>query len=299
MQGKKNAPVNYLCASLAVIAIVSFGIFATRGTRFVKSSILFLSEAATSLPEITEVSLTGLSILLSTGGGIYAYWKGESWKRRQYVEGKVKDCENALETINVRKMLNAELQCIELFPFASQPIHRFVIVEDCLWTEALLECKCNHVLKEEYLSIKKDKELYKQPPAIKARIRDNFNMFSQHLQHFEKMIQAGALDENILGSYVSPWFEYIKTVDELSLVRCPVTDGEYSPKETLLDYLGLSENISEKDLSVVQKDIRTLFTRYRGLECFLESEDSDKAIKKAEEISERRPCPELETTSIS
>ncbi len=100
-----------------------------------------------SNPDVTD----GMEVLLqSIIGGVVTYSINESWKRRQYLEKKVKDFENRTETINVRKILSAELQCVELFPFLEKPTHRFVVVEDYLWAEALLECKCNKTLKEQY-----------------------------------------------------------------------------------------------------------------------------------------------------
>jgi hypothetical protein len=61
--------------------------------------------------------LTPISIIVSAFLGAATYAFNESWKRRQYLEEKIKSFEDKKEAINVRKMLNTELQCIELFPF--------------------------------------------------------------------------------------------------------------------------------------------------------------------------------------
>ena len=96
-------------------------------------------------------------------------------------------------------MLSSELQCVELFPFLEKPTYRFVVVEDCLWAEALHECKWNENLREEYRKINKDDEhFYQQEAAVKACVRDNFNRFLYHLQQFEKMIDSKTIDSKTL-----------------------------------------------------------------------------------------------------
>lgn len=276
-----------LYASLIVTGSLSLGILAGGDTAFARSNTPV--NLVSSLPPITETNLTALSIFLSTFGGMIVYSVNESWKRRQYIESKVKDFEASLETVNIRKILSSELQCIELFPFVDDAIERFVIVEDCLWTEALLECKCNHQLKEQYHRIDRKRPLYEQEPAVKSCIRDNFNRFLHHLQHFEKMIQSKALDEKKLRSYLYPWFESITQVGKDIYVECPSTKKKYTPQQALLDYMGLSESIPEDKLSIVQRDVRSLVTRYRSLSSFLEHKSSQ--VQSANSV---KPCPKPE-----
>lgn len=268
MGSQHRFSVSRVHASLVLAASLSIGVLLGNSL----SSSKGLNTSLVNLfSKMTEPGLTAVSIVLSTVGGLSAYWVNESWKRRQYIEEKIKDFEVSLEAINVRKMLSAELQCIELFPFVDSAMERFVIVEDCLWTEALLECKCNHTLKEQYHRIDREQPLYKQDPAVKSCIRDNFNRFLHHLQHFEKMIQAEALDQKKLRSYLYPWFESIKEVENTKYVICPATKAKYFTQIALLEYMGLLESIPEQDLSIVQKDVRSLVTRYRSLDSFLKA----------------------------
>lgn len=150
--------------------------------------------------------------------GIATYIANEIWKRRQYIEEKIKDFENQPETINVRKMLNAELQCVELFPFLDNPKERFVFVEDDLWTTALLESKCNEVLRQEHEKAIHAANPFIENPVCKAVIRDNFNMFLNHLQQFEKMILSRAVNESELKKYLDAWIELIDRVGEKHVV---------------------------------------------------------------------------------
>ncbi len=166
--------------------------------------------------------------------GVVTYIGNEKSKRLQYVEGKIKDFENEPETINVRKMLTAELQCVELFPFVEESAYRYVVVQDALWAEALLECKCNKHLKEEHDSINRKQPLYDQPPAVKAVIRDNFNRFLNHLQQFEKMIESEVVSKEMLSNYLEPWFDLIKNANPKDSVECPITKKKYTHKDALL-----------------------------------------------------------------
>lgn len=223
----------------------------------------------TALESIISTYTTPISIILSAIGGVVTYSINESWKRRQYLEEKIKDFEEKIETVNVRKMLGTELQCVELFPFLEKPTHRFIVVEDCLWAEALLECKCNKTLKEQYNLIDKDHEhFYQQKPAVKAVIRDNFNRYLNHLQQFEKMVESRTINQKTLETHLEPWFEFISEANDGVSVRCPSSGEEYLPKAALLEYMGLLENTPEEELSIVQKDVRTLVSRFRPLSLF-------------------------------
>ena len=159
---------------------------------------------------------------ISIIGGIITYFVNETWKRRQYIEQKIKEFENQPETINVRKMLSAEVQCVEFFPFLVNSRERFVFVEDDLWTTALLESKCNIILKQEHDKAMKADNPFLQESVWKAVIRDNFNMFLNHLQQFEKMIVSGVVNEGELKNYLDTWIELIHRSGDLNEVDCPV-----------------------------------------------------------------------------
>ena len=213
------------------------------------------------LEKSAQILSTPLTILVSTA----TYIANEKSKHLQYVEGKIKDFENQPETITVRKMLNTELQCVELFPFLEEPTNRYVIVEDSEWATALLECKCNDYLKKQHESIDKEKPFYQQKPAIRAAIRDKYNRFLNHLQEFEKMIESGAVSEEMLSNYLDPWFEFIKNVSDSKedFVEHPINKRKYTHKQALLEYIGLVE---DKELSIIQKNVRALIQRYRTFE---------------------------------
>lgn len=171
--------------------------------------------------------------------GVFTYIFNESWKHRQYIEQKFKDFEGTTEAVNIRKMLSDELQCIELFPFLEKPTHRFVIVESHLWAEALLECKCNATLREQYSQfddVRDSPEIYKNIPAKKARIRDDANRFLDYLQQFERMIKSGVTNHKRLKLYLEPWIDLIKRADENVYIICPTTKEKYTPKGALLEY---------------------------------------------------------------
>lgn len=203
---------------------------------------------------------------ISISGAIFTYLVNERWKRRQYIDQKIKYFENQPETINVRKMLNAELQCVELFPFLDNPRERFVFVEDDLWTRALLESKCNEVLRQEHEKGIQAANPFIEKPVWKAVIRDNFNMFLNHLQQFEKMIVSKAVNESELKNYLDAWIEMIDRVGEKHVVDCPVSESKYTPREALLEYLGLTECNPNKNPSVVQENVKKIIGRYRQLD---------------------------------
>ena len=247
---------------------------------------------------------TPASILL----GIYSFIGNEKWKRRQYVEEKVKDFESQLETINVKKMLNTELQCIELFPFLKEPMKRFVVVEDEFWAEALLDCRCNNTsreLKDAHQS-KESEDFFTKGVVQKAAIRDDFNKFLNHLQQFEKMIESKAVKESDLKNYLNPWIVFIDRVNDKNLevdnefkARYPVLKSECTPKQVLLEYMGLKKCDPSIDFSAVQKDVGVLFRRY----CQLNQDESlvelpTSATKSGRNPARMRQIPqELETRS--
>ena len=203
---------------------------------------------------------------ISIIGGIITYFVNETWKRRQYIEQKIKEFENQPETINVRKMLSAEVQCVEFFPFLVNSRERFVFVEDDLWTTALLESKCNIILKQEHDKAMKADNPFLQESVWKAVIRDNFNMFLNHLQQFDKMIVSGVVNEGELKNYLDTWIELIHRSGDLNEVDCPVSKRKYTPRKALLEYLGLTECNPNKTPSVVQEDVKHLIRRYRQLD---------------------------------
>ena len=83
------------------------------------------------------------------------------------------------------------------------------------------------------------------------------------------MIQAGALDQEQLKSYLYPWFETIKEIGTSVPVKCPATKQQYTPHTVLLEYIGLLDTVTDDQLSIVQRDVRALVTRYRSLSSFL------------------------------
>lgn len=274
MKNRKNLLVFILSISLAAIVTASLAILITENyvlaetakSPSVQTSKNTAKAKRTTLDSALSTYTTAISVILSAIGGVATYSINESWKRRQYLEEKIKDFEDKKETINVRKMLSTELQCVELFPFLEKPTHRFVIVEDCLWAEALLECKCNETLKEEYYSINKDDEnFYQQKAAKKACIRDNFNRFLNHLQQFEKMVESRIINPKTLKTYLDPWFEFIDKANDEVTIKCPSSGEYYTPKKALLEYIGLLE---EESLSVTQKDVRRLVLQFRLLSSF-------------------------------
>lgn len=278
MKNLKKSLFIIFSISLATITATSLELSVTDSWAVAQTSDSSSSKGSTDKQEkSTENTIesmittytTPISIILSAIGGLVTYSINESWKRHQYLEEKIKEFENKPETINVRKMLGAELQCVELFPFLEKPTHRYVIVEDALWAEALLECKCNHTLKEQYNLIDKDSEFfYKQLPALKSCIRDNFNRYLNHLQHFEKMIESKVIDQNRLRVHLDPWFDLIDHLNDESDIECPASSKKYIPKKALLEYMGLLEEVPLEKLSNTQKDVRNLVTRFRSLSSF-------------------------------
>jgi hypothetical protein len=277
MKNRKNILVFILSMSLATAGTVGLTVLTTESDALAQSSNPSSAQLNTNtahkeksaLESMISTYTTPISIILSAIGGVVTYSINESWKRRQYLEEKVKDFEGKIETTNIRKMLSAELQCVELFPFLEKPTHRFVVVEDCLWAEALLECKCNKTLKEQYSLIDKEHEhFYQQKPAVKACIRDNFNRYLNHLQQFEKMIESRIVNQETLKIHLEPWLEFIDRANNGVSVKCPSSGEEYLPKQALLEYMGLLENTPEEELSIIQKDVRTLVSRFRPLSSF-------------------------------
>ena len=185
MKNRKNLLVLILSISLAAAGSAGLTILATESYVLAQSAKLPSVQTITNNSQVKKndlkskaETLSAIFAAFSVVIGVITYYRNESWKHRLYIEEKIKDFENKLETINVRKMLSSELQCVELFPFLEKPTYRFVVVEDCLWAEALLECKCNENLREEYRKINKDDEhFYQQEAAVKACVRDNFNRF--------------------------------------------------------------------------------------------------------------------------
>ncbi len=279
MKNRKNVLVFIFSLSLATSVTTGLAGLATENGAFAQSSKSSPVQGNTNtkpkektiVEYMVSTYTTPISIILSAIGGVVTYSINESWKRRQYLEEKIKNFEEKIETINFRKMLSAELQCVELFPFLEKPTHRFVVVDDCLWAESLLESKCNKTLKEQYNLIDKDHEnFYQQKPAVKASIRDNFNRYLNHLQQFEKMIESKIIDQKTLKTHLEPWFEFIDRANNGDRVKCPYSGEEYLPKAALLEYMGLLENTPEEELSIIQKDVRTLVSRFRPLSSFLE-----------------------------
>ena len=274
MKNRRHLVAFILGAALATPGVISIGLLTTENYAFAQSNSDQFpkpsdpkQENTSNTDNLKKFDWTPLSIFVSAVIALLTYSVNESWKRRQYVEEKIKDFENRIETINVRKILSAELQCVELFPFwnEAEANHRFVVVKDCVWAEALLECKCNKTLEEQYNLINKDEPFDKQPPAIKASIRDNFNRFLNSLQQFEKMIKAGVLEQKTLKTYLESWFEVISKADNQFDVVCPTSGKMYKPLAALLEYMGLLKDTPEEKLSVVQKDVINLVRRYPEL----------------------------------
>ena len=148
MKNRKNLLVLILSISLAAAGSAGLTILATESYVLAQSAKLPSVQTITNNSQVKKndlkskaETLSAIFAAFSVVIGVITYYRNESWKHRQYIEEKIKDFENKLETINVRKMLSSELQCVELFPFLEKPTYRFVVVEDCLWAEALHECK--------------------------------------------------------------------------------------------------------------------------------------------------------------
>lgn len=288
MKNRKNILVLILSIFLAVVGVTGLTMLAVKNQAFAQPNKPPISQNSTELTtqKNIELAIKGIAVILtgvSAFGALITYRNNESWKRRQYIEEKIKDFEDKLETINVRKMLSTELQCVELFPFLEKPTYRFVVVEDCLWAEALLECKCNENLRKEYSSINKDDEhFYQQEAAVKACIRDNFNRFLYHLQQFEKMVESKIINPKELNNYLDPWFKYIENANDGISVKCQSSGTCYLPKEALLEYMGLLESIPGDELSVTQKDVRKLVLRFRTFSSFMDNTKQTASLQACE-----------------
>jgi hypothetical protein len=69
----------------------------------------------------------------------------------------------------------------------------------------------------------------------------------------------------MLSNYLDPWFEFIKNVSDSKedFVEHPINKRKYTHKQALLEYIGLVE---DKELSIIQKNVRALIQRYRTFE---------------------------------
>ncbi len=230
---------------------------------------------------LVSIYSTPVSIIFSTSGIIATYFFNQSWKRRQYIEEKIKIFEDKIEVVNVRKMLNTELQCVELFPFLDKPDERFVIVEDSMWAEALFEGKDNAILRSQFESINKykdksdvfssgDKDILIKSSIkdilIKSSIRDSFNKYLDCLQQFEIMINSQVIKQEELEIYLDPWLNFMDHVNnDIEIESSSKTKTKkYTAKHALLEYMGLWEG---QELSVIQKDVKKLVKRFRDSNC--------------------------------
>jgi hypothetical protein len=71
-----------------------------------------------------------------------------------------------------------------------------------------------------------------------------------------------------LKIYLFPWFEFIDKVNDIVSIQCPSSGENYLPKVALLEYMGLLEDTPEEELSIIQKDVRRLVSRFRPISSF-------------------------------
>ena len=124
MKNRKNLLVLILSISLAAAGSAGLTILATESYVLAQSAKLPSVQTITNNSQVKKndlkskaETLSAIFAAFSVVIGVITYYRNESWKHRQYIEEKIKDFENKLETINVRKMLSSDLQCVELFPF--------------------------------------------------------------------------------------------------------------------------------------------------------------------------------------
>jgi hypothetical protein len=79
------------------------------------------------------------------------------------------------------------------------------------------------------------------------------------------MIESEVVSEEMLRNYLEPWFDLIKNANDnpKDSVECPITKKIYTPKDALLEYIGiLNVDIPDEKLSIFQRNVRDLIKRY-------------------------------------
>ncbi|XZO03780.1 MAG: hypothetical protein ACM65L_08695 [Microcoleus sp.] len=189
--------------------------------------------------------------------GYKTYNREQKWKHREFAAQTIKEFEEKLETVNVRKMLNSESQLIDLFPTSSHPSNRFIYIDDQTLNKALENNKdYDEKLRETQIKYQRELEnnndypRRKEPKLIEAAIRDNFSRFAESLQLLEAMIKSELVTQDELKPYLEPLFEMIYRASESE--RC----------SNILTYLGLDKKQKQTELTTVQNSVKLLADRY-------------------------------------
>ncbi|MGA9377955.1 MAG: hypothetical protein WBV73_04205 [Phormidium sp.] len=138
---------------------------------------------------------------------------------RLSIANEFKDFNNRRETINVRKMLEQEINVIELFPDAEKARDRTLNVERIRYQEALeLPVKRLPRFEPNTQQIStKDSDDFKRKNCnayIEAAIRDNLDEFFTDLEQIQLMVESSGIDYDYITSFLEPWKRMFKNADE-------------------------------------------------------------------------------------
>lgn len=209
--------------------------------------------------------ITTSTFVFSIISGSMTHKREQKWKYREFAAQTIKEFEEKLETVNVRKMLNSESQLIDLFPTSSHPSNRFIYIDDETLNKALENNKdYDEKLRETQIKYQRELEnnndypRRKEPKLIQAAIRDNFRSFAESLQLLEAMIKSELVTEDELKPYLQPLFEMIYQASERELDE----SSESERCSNILTYLGLDKKQKQTELTTVQKSVKSLADRY-------------------------------------
>lgn len=206
----KKLPPNQFSWAIMLTIIVVGGItfFATNG---LTNEQLEVSKKRTEIFSMyCTIFATGVTATL-------AFRQYENDKKHQlslFVAREIKDFESKIETINVAKMLVDELPIVKLFPDANIAKNRTVLVAEAKLKEALEFPLKPLKIDEDTTKSRKD-----DPAYVCAAIRDNFDRFLNHLEHFHNMRESGVFNSFDFEAYLSPWIKMIDDADNRPTIK--------------------------------------------------------------------------------
>ncbi len=123
--------------------------------------------------------------------GVYQYHLTQKWKKMEFVAALIKEFTAAPEVKNVMKMLDWYEREILLFPEAEGQ-SRFVFITDEIMSDAL-------VPHDGHMNFSREQ----------VAIRENFDVFLDHLETFEHFIAAGLVSKREFEPYLTYWIDLI------------------------------------------------------------------------------------------
>lgn len=203
-----------------------------------------------SLKKTIEVGTLPATVLI----GINQLKKQKESELRLSIANEFKDFNNRRETINVRKMLEQEVNVIELFPDAEKPRDKTLNVEAIRYEQALVlpVKKLPRFTPNMQPGNNSDDFKRKNCTAyIEAAIRDNLDKFFTDLEQIQLRVESRGLSYEYIATYLEPWKRMFNNADKR--LKGKLTD--YVERQ---EYFNVLKMLSDRQKNLTKSELLEL-----------------------------------------